>query len=67
MMEQESKERSDHDLLIEAITILREVKKGHENHLEHHRRHDSVMLSVTLGSLFTAVIAVASSILAYMK
>jgi len=73
--------QSDHDLLINTVTLLDEVRTkiikaetlldvvriNQMNHLEHHRKHDLIMLSVTLASVFTAMIAVASSLLVYLK
>ena len=56
--------KSDHDLLIETVTIVREVKKGHENHLEHHRKHEMLMLSITITSIFTAIISILTAVFA---
>ena len=58
--------QTDHDLLIEMKAILGEVKKGHENHLEHHRKRDIAMLTVTLGALFTAMIAIGTAIISIL-
>jgi hypothetical protein len=58
---------SDHDLLIRVTTIVDLLLKGQENHLEHHRRRDLTMLSVTLGSLFTAMTAIICAVIAYLK
>jgi len=58
--------KSDHDLLVEVITLLHIVKQRQENHLEHHRRKDIMMLSVTLGSIFTALIAIGSTLMAVL-
>ena len=61
------KDMSDHDLLVRTVTLVEVIRTGHDNHLEHHRRHDLAMLSVTIGSLFTALIAIGCAIIAYMK
>lgn len=58
---------SDHDLLIHVATVVDIVHKGQENHLEHHRKHDLTMLSVTLGAIFTAIIAIGSAVIAILN
>jgi len=55
---------SDHDLLIRVATLLEVVIKGHNNHLEHHRRRDIAMLTVTMGAIFTSMIAIGSAVFA---
>jgi hypothetical protein len=60
-------EESDHDLLIRIETLVEVLMKGHDNHLEHHRRRDIAMLSVMLGSILTSFSAIACAIFAYMK
>jgi len=55
---------SDHDLLIRVATLIEIVLKGQDNHLEHHRRRDIAMLTVTIGAIFTSIIAIGGAILA---
>jgi len=52
------KEISDHDRLIMVYTILDRIDIGFNNHLLHHSRRELVMLSVTIGSIFTALISI---------
>jgi len=67
-MDSEGKKKlSDHELLIKTVTILERVEKGFNNHLEHHRKHDTVMLAVTLGAIFTAMVSILSTILAIIR
>lgn len=58
---------NDHDLLIRLATLMDVIYKGHTNHLEHHRRRDIAMLSVTLGSIATSIIAIGCAVLAFIK
>ena len=60
-------EGSDHDLLVQLATLMNVVRTNQINHLEHHRRHDLIMLSVTLGSVFTSFIAIGCAILSFMN
>ena len=57
---------SDHDLIIRVSTVVDMLQTGQDNHLEHHRRHDLVMLSVTLGSVFTSILAIATAVIAFI-
>jgi len=57
-------EKNDHDLLIEIATTVNIVQTNQINHLEHHRKRDLTMLSVTLGAVFTALLAIIGGILA---
>lgn len=67
MMGRGSNNVSDHDLLVELKTLMEVVRKGQENHLAHHNKRDLMMLAVTLGALFTALVSIGCSILAYIK
>jgi len=62
-----AKNKSDHDVLIEIKTLLLEMKKGFDNHLEHHRRHEIAMLTATIGAIFTALIATGTAIIAIIR
>ena len=57
---------SDHDLLIKVSTVVEILKTGQDNHIEHHRKRDLMMLSVTIGSVFTSIIAIATAIIAFI-
>lgn len=48
---------NDHDLLIEAITILKELKTDFENHLVHHFRYSLLAWGVALSAIITLAIA----------
>jgi len=48
---------NDHDLLVETVTILRELKKDFDNHLVHHFRYNILAWSVALGAIVTMAIA----------
>jgi len=48
---------NDHDLLVETVTILRELKKDFDNHLIHHFRYNILAWSVALGAIVTMAIA----------
>ncbi len=48
---------NDHDLLIEAVTILKELKVDFDNHLSHHFRYTLLACSVALGAIITLAIA----------
>ena len=56
----------DHDLLIELRAIVQILKTGQDNHLEHHRKHDLMMLTVTIGSIFTSIIAIGTAIVSFI-
>ena len=60
----DSKDSSDHDMLVEMRTALKFIWIGHTNHLEHHRRRDLTMLGVCLGSILTSFTAIVCAILA---
>lgn len=47
----------DHDILIEAVTILKELKMDFDNHLIHHFRYSILAWSVALGAIVTMAIA----------
>jgi len=49
---------NDHDLLIEMHTQLSRLILDHDNHLRHHWIVSAALLSVTLISISTALIAV---------
>jgi len=49
---------SDHDLLIEVITKLDRLILDHDNHIHHHWMTNVALLSVTLMSAATTLIAV---------
>ena len=58
-------DKSDHDLLIVAVTSLAALETNFTNHLAHHeadaahrRNRELVYLSVGLGSIITALFAV---------
>jgi len=55
-MTSENDQVSDHDLLIEAITVLEMLKEGFENHLAHHNKRENIMLGVTLTSIVTMLV-----------
>jgi hypothetical protein len=44
---------SDHDLLIRITTLVEEIKKNLENHLETHRKREIVLFSIALGAVIT--------------
>lgn len=48
---------NDHDLLIEAITILKELKVDFDNHLKHHFRYSMLAWGVALSAIVTLAIA----------
>lgn len=48
---------NDHDLLIEAVTILKELKVDFDNHLVHHFRYTMLISSIALGAIVTLAIA----------
>ena len=48
---------SDHDLLVEVNTILKELKVDFDNHLQHHFRYTLLACSVALGAIITLAIA----------
>ena len=49
---------NDHDLLIEVITKLDRLILDHDNHIHHHWMTNVALLSVTIMSVATALIAV---------
>lgn len=51
------KEMSDHDILIEAVTILKELKVDFDNHLVHHFRYSLLAWGVALSAIVTLAIA----------
>jgi len=48
---------NDHDLLIEAVTILKELKRDFDNHLVHHFRYNILAWSIAAGAIVTLAIA----------
>lgn len=48
---------SDHDILIEMNTTLKELKVDFDNHLSHHFRYSILACSVALGAIVTLAIA----------
>ena len=50
-------QRSDHDLLVEVNTILKELKKDFDNHLIHHFRYSLLAWGVALSAIITLAIA----------
>ena len=48
---------SDHDLLIESVTILKELKVDFDNHLSHHFRYSMLACGVALSAIVTLAIA----------
>jgi len=48
---------NEHDLLIETVTILKELKKDFENHLVHHFRYNILAWSIAAGAIVTLAIA----------
>lgn len=46
-----------HDMLIEAVTILRELKADFDNHLQHHFKATMLAWTVALGAVVTLAIA----------
>lgn len=40
---------NDHDLLVEVKTILKELKKDFENHLQDHKKYMYLAWSTTIG------------------
>ena len=48
---------NDHDLLIEAVTILKELKTDFDNHLIHHFRYNILAWGVALSAIVTLAIA----------
>ncbi len=57
-MGSDNEQMSDHDLLIEAITVLEMLKEGFDNHLAHHNKRETIMLTVTLTSIVTVLVMV---------
>jgi len=47
---------NDHDLLIEAITILKELKVDFDNHLKDHKKYMYLALSTAIGAIVTLAI-----------
>lgn len=46
----------DHDLLIEAITILKELQKSFDNHIKHHWMLTIPLLMAVVGLIITLLI-----------
>ena len=49
---------SDHDLLIEVRTILRELKVDFDNHLKDHKKYMYLALSTAIGAIVTLAICI---------
>lgn len=57
MNERSYETRSDHDLLVEVNTILKELKVDFDNHLVHHFRYNLLAWGVALSAIVTLAIA----------
>ena len=47
---------NDHDLLIEVHTIVKELKRDFENHLQDHKRYVYLAWSTTVGAIVVLAI-----------
>lgn len=47
---------SDHDMIIEAVTILKELKVDFDNHLQDHKKYMYLALSTAIGAIITLAI-----------
>ena len=50
--------RKDRDLLVEANTILKELKKDFDNHLQDHKKYMYLALSTAIGAIITLAICI---------
>lgn len=46
---------NDHDLLIEVVTILKELKKDFDNHLQDHKKYMIMAWTTCIGLVITLV------------
>lgn len=46
----------DHDLIIEAITILKELKVDFDNHLQDHKKYMVMAWTTSIGLIITLAI-----------
>lgn len=47
---------NDHDLLVEVNTILKELKRDFDNHLQDHKKYMYLALSTAIGAIVTLAI-----------
>lgn len=59
--QQEQLPQSDHDLLICIDIELRELKKGFENHLQHHLQYSLMAWTATIGLVVALILALTKS------
>jgi hypothetical protein len=65
-IQEDLREKSDHDLLIITVTELKQVKKILGNHLEHAHKRELLYLSVLLGGVITVMLSLAGILYAFL-
>ena len=61
------KNSSDHDLLIECVTLLGVLERQFSNHLEHHNREKNIYLKATIFAVITAFVSLAGVVMTVLS
>lgn len=60
-------DKSDHDLLIQTVTILAVLEKQFSNHLTHHEKEKNIYLRAAIGAGIAAIFSLVGIVIALMN